>query len=138
VCIRDLAVNRGATLASTLASALLILGLAGCGTEAPFEGTISARPSTVVQLSWVRAKRTADGVRVWGQIQQAHCCASLHGYIHFEAIDPSGAIIATSNAPWGEFNARQLHSAWFKAELPMTRERAVSRIDMEFSAEARR
>jgi hypothetical protein len=130
--------KRGATPGSALISALLILGLAGCGTEAPFEGTISARPSNVLQLSWVRAKRTADGVRVWGQIQQVHCCAYLHGYIHFEAMDPSGAVLANSNAPWGDFNARQLHSAWFKAELPISRERAVSRIDVEFSTEGPR
>lgn len=110
--------------------------LGGCTAGLPFEGDISARPSPVLELSWAKAKRTVDGIVVSGQIQQVHCCRYVRGHIHFEAKDQSGAVLAATDAPWGEFNPRQLHSAWFRAELPVRRDQRVSTIDIQFSIES--
>lgn len=118
------------------ASVLLVLALlSGCSAGVPFEASISATPSTVLQLSWAKAKRTNHGVEVWGQIQQVHCCRYVRGHIHFEAKGSDGANLASTNAPWGEFNPRQIHSAWFKAVLPVPPEARISRIDIQFSTE---
>lgn len=118
---------------------VLLLGLAvlnGCsGAGVPFDGDVSAVPSPVLQLSWVKAKRTVQGLEVQGQIQQVHCCHYLRGHIHFEAKGPDGVSLASANAPWGEFNPRQLHSAWFKAILPTRTDARISRVEIEFIAE---
>ena len=82
----------------------------------------------------LKAKRTNQGVEVSGQIQQVHCCRYVRGYIHIEAKGPNGATLASTNAHWGDFNPRQLHSAWFKTVLPVAREDRVSMIDIQFSA----
>lgn len=125
--------RRGRT---TVASVLLSLALlSGCGAGVPFEAQISAIPSTVLELSWAKAKRTNQGVEVWGQIQQVHCCRYVRGHIHFDAKGLDGANLASTNAPWGEFNPRQIHSAWFKAVLPVPTEARISRIEIQFSTE---
>lgn len=116
-----------------IASALLSLSVvSGCSSGVPIEADISARPSTVLQLSWAKAMRTTRGIVVSGQIQQVHCCRSVRGHIHVEAMGQNGASIASTNTLWGEFNPRQLHSAWFKAVLPVPPERRIAVIDIQF------
>ena len=122
-----------------IVSALLSFALvSGCSTGPPVQADISARPSDVLQLSWAKAKRTAAGIVVSGQIQQVHCCRYLRGHIHVEATDENGARLASTNAPWGEFNPRQIHSAWFKAILRVAPERRVAEINIQFSTESDR
>lgn len=119
---------------STIAILLILAALNGCVAGTPIDAAISARPSTVLQLSWAKAKRTDQGIIVWGQVQQVHCCRYLRGYIHIEARDQHGGSLAATNTHWGEFNPRQLHSAWFKAVLPVSGQNMVSVIDIQFSA----
>lgn len=80
-------------------------------------------------ISWVHASRSRGGIVVTGRIQQRHCCVNaMRGYVHIEAIDAAGQSVATTDAPWGEFIARQIHSAYFGARLPSAKSEAVSRI----------
>lgn len=119
-----------------IVSALLSFSVtSGCNTGVPIEADISAHPSPVLQLSWAKARRTAEGIVVSGQIQQVHCCRYLRGHIHFDAFGPDGANVASTNAPWGEFNPRQIHSAWFRTVMPVPTEAKVSRIEIQFGAE---
>lgn len=121
----------------SIVSALLSFALVGgCSAGVPVQADISARPSDALQLSWAKAKRTAEGIVVYGQIQQVHCCRYLRGHIHVEATDENGASLASTNAPWGEFNPRQIHSAWFKAILRVASERRVAAINIQFSTQS--
>lgn len=122
---------------AAIGSVLLILTIAaGCSAGVPFEADISAAPSQVLELSWGQAKRTNRGIEVWGQVQQVHCCRYLRGHIHFDAKAPDGSKLASTDALWGEFNPRQLHSAWFRAVLPVPAGARISRIEIQFDAEA--
>lgn len=117
----------------------VLLGLtvvSACSAGVPVETDISAHPSTVLQLSWAKARRTGEGIVVQGQIQQVHCCHYVRGHIHVEAKDQNGASLATTNTPWGEFNPRQIHSAWFRAVLPAPPERRISAIELQFVTES--
>jgi hypothetical protein len=105
----------------------------GCASATPFEGSISAAPSAVLELSWAKAKRTPQGIEVRGQVQQVRCCRYLRGDLGFEAKTANGLSVASTHARWGEFNPRQLHSAWFKAVLPLARETHVSAIEIRFN-----
>ena len=112
--------------------AMIFAVVAGCSTGTPLKVDIAARSSAVLELSWAKAELTSQGLVVWGQVQQVHCCAYLQGDIHVEAIGANGLELAATNVPWGEFNPRQLHSAWFKATLPVPPETAVSAIRIQF------
>ena len=122
----------------TSAALFVSIVVSACSAGVPFEGQISARPSTVLALSWAKAKRTARGIEVSGQIQQVHCCRYVRGYIRFDAKGPDGVSLASTNARWGDFNSRQLHSAWFNAVLPLPTENRVSVIDIQFVTETGR
>lgn len=115
-------------------SALLILAaLAACTEGVPFRGSVSALPSRVLQLSWARASRTDKGIVVTGQIQQVHCCAlRVGGHMHFEAKNSAGVTVAAADTKWDEFIARQLHSAYFKALLPVPITTSVSAVEIHF------
>jgi hypothetical protein len=104
-----------------------------CASGTPFEGSISAAPSAVLQLSWAKAKRTPQGIEVWGQLQQVRCCRYLRGDIDLEAKSARGLSLASTRAGWGEFNPRQLHSAWFRAVLPVAPGTNVSTIEIRFN-----
>lgn len=125
--------SRQHAIVSALFSYALV---SGCSAGVPVQAGISARPSDVLQLSWAKAKRTAEGIVVSGQVQQVHCCRYLRGHIHVEATDENGASLASTNAPWGEFNPRQIHSAWFKAILQVAPQRRVAAINIQFSTES--
>lgn len=117
--------------------AIISLAVIGCTPgEVRFDGYISAASSSALQLSWVEAKRTNEGIEIWGQLQQVRCCRPMRGHIHFEAEGPSGIKLASTNAKWGEFNPRQLHSAWFKAVLPVPKDKTVSTIQIVFETDA--
>lgn len=122
----------GRTVPTSVALLCFSALVSGCAAGAPLRTTISAQPSTVLQLSWAKAKRTGDGITVWGQVQQVHCCRYLRGHIHVEARDQNGTSLAATNAPWGEFNPRQIHSAWFKAVLPVRPGNRIASIDIQF------
>ena len=130
--IRNRIDNRLRGSLAILSIAMIFAAVAGCSTRTPLNGDIAARPSPVLELSWAKAKRTSQGVVVWGQVQQVHCCAYLRRHVYVEAIGANGLELAATNVPWGEFNPRQLHSAWFKATLPVPPETAVSAIRIQF------
>lgn len=110
-----------------------LVSLAGCAEGARFRGEIRADPSPLLELSWVRARRTDSGVSVRGQIRQVNCCArEILGHIRIRAIGATGATLSETDARWSEFIARQLHSAYFKARLPLPKRALVSRIEIQF------
>jgi hypothetical protein len=91
-----------------------------------------------MELSWAKAKRTHEGIEVWGQVQQVHCCRSAPGYIVLEAKNLNGGSLASTNTRWGDFNPRQVHSAWFKAVLPLAPAASVSAVAIQFKIEAQK
>ena len=121
--------------AMTGAALFVCVVVSACSPRVPFEGEISARPSTVLALSWAKAKRTARGIEVSGQIQQVRCCRYVRGYMRFYAKDANGVNLASTTTRWGDFNPRQLHSAWFNAVLPLPTENRVAVIDIQFVTE---
>jgi len=133
--IRNRIDNRLRGSLAILSIAMIFAAVTGCSTGTPLNVDIAAGPSPVLELSWAKAKRTSQGLVVSGQVQQVHCCAYLQGDIHVEAIGANGLELAATNVPWGEFNPRQLHSAWFKATLPVPPETAVSAIRIQFDAQ---
>ena len=120
-----------------VAAVLLFAATSGCTEGAPFEGEISAVSSPVLELSWAKAMRTSQGIAIWGQVQQVNCCAyRVGGLIHLRALGLNGGTLAAADTSWGEFIARQLHSASFKALLPVPRGAVVSTIEIRFSLPA--
>ena len=118
-----------------VAAALVTGALSGCTAGIPFTGAISAPPARILRLSWAEAKWTKKGIVVSGQVQQVHCCAFVRGHIHVDATGAIGVVIASADVPWGDFNPRQLHSAWFRAVLPVEPGQSVSAIDIKLLAE---
>lgn len=113
---------------------LVAVATSGCA-GVPFKGKVLVQPSPVLRLSWATARRTDRSILVLGQVQQVHCCAlRVPGHIHLKAISVSGATVAATDAVWGEFIARQLHSASFKALLPVASTTSVAVIDIEFNS----
>lgn len=121
-----------------LPATIVFAVVGGCSTGAPLNVDISDPPSPVMELSWAKVKRTSEGIAVLGQVRQVHCCGYVRGHIHIEAVDKNGLELAATNVQWGEFNPRQLHSAWFKAALHVPGDRTVSAIKIQFSTESRR
>ena len=106
----------------------------GCAQGVPLKTEVSVQRSPMLRLSWATATRTSRGILVRGQVQQVHCCSRhLSGHIHLKAIGENGATLATADVPWGEFIARQLHSASFKALLPLATPGTGAVVDIEFS-----
>ena len=131
-----LAPRQSTSVVAAAAFVLLTLPLmSSCSAGGSLGAPISAAPSTVLELSWSKAKRKDQGVEVWGQIQQVHCCRYVRGHIHFDAKGRDGTNLASADAPWGEFNPRQIHSAWFKAVLPVPPAANVSGIEVRFVTE---
>lgn len=118
-----------------VAAALIAAALSGCTAGTPFTGVISAPPGRILRLSWAEAKWTKKGIVVSGQVQQVHCCAFVRGHIHVDATGATGVVIASADVPWGDFNPRQLHSAWFRALLPVAPGQSVSAIEIKLLAE---
>jgi hypothetical protein len=117
----------------SLTLAFFVASICACAQGTGFRGQIKTVPSPELKLSWARATRTSTGILVWGQIQQVNCCVQyLPGQVHLEAKDSGGLIVATKEVPWGEFIARQLHSASFKALLPLRQGVAISTIELRF------
>lgn len=53
--------------------------------------------------------------------------------MHIEAKGASDRLLATADARWGEFIARQIHSASFEAIVPVANNDDVSKIVVRFS-----
>jgi hypothetical protein len=118
---------------SILPLSLTMVMTSACTAGAAFRGELTAAPSSVLELSWAKATRTKSGIVVCGQIRQVHCCdRAVPGHLHLEAKDWSGQTVASTDSNWGDFIARQLHSASFKALLPTQQGTSVSRVDVEF------
>ena len=112
---------------------MAFLSITGCVEGHPFHGTIRAAPSPVLQLSWAIARRTDAGIIVRGQITQVKCCApSVAGHLHITAAAGNGLIASEKDVPWGDFVARQLHSASFKARLVVPKHLAVTKVEIHF------
>lgn len=122
-------------VSTVLATTLIVAATAGCTAGTTFAGTISEPLPSVLRLSWAKAKWTKRGLVVSGQVQQVHCCAFVRGHIHVDATDAKGIVLASADVPWGDFNPRQLHSAWFDAVLPVRLGESVTAIDIKLLAE---
>jgi hypothetical protein len=114
-------------------AAVFFIGLTGgCVGGVPFDGQVAVSPSPVLKLSWVKATRTKQGILVVGQLQQVRCCAlRVPGRMHLRALKADGSTIAGTEAWWGSFLARQVHSASFKAKLAVPTGVSVSKVEIE-------
>ena len=110
-----------------------LLSTTGCVEGHPFRGSIRAAPSQVLQLSWAIARRTDRGITLLGQITQVKCCSpSVAGHLHITVLADNGVIVSEKDVPWGDFIARQLHSASFKTKLAVPKNLAVSKVEIQF------
>ena len=114
----------GATAAS--------LSLGGCASQRAFSGQVLLVPGqpVVVVRTWARLGK--EGLVVGGDVKRAGGQGGrVRGHLHVVGRDSEGRIVASADAPWGDFIARRFHLAYFRALLRTDRATAIVSVTVE-------
>ena len=124
---------RGAWRKGLLAcAAAASLSAGGCASQRPFRGQMLLVPGqpVVVVRTWARLEN--DGLAVGGDVKRAEGQGGrVRGHLHVVGRDSGGRIVASTDAPWGEFLARRFHLAYFRALLRTDRATAIVSVTVE-------
>lgn len=109
----------------------LSLALGGCASGPAFRGPIQITSSAQIEVVRATAHRKPDGILVGGDVRRTNGYAGvIPGHLHVVGRDGSGNLVATTDAPWGEFKNRRFRLAYFKAFLPATDPSAITSISI--------
>jgi hypothetical protein len=109
------------------ASASLSFG--GCASQRAFRGQMLLVPGqpVVVVRTWARAE--TEGLVVGGDVKRAEGQRGrVRGHLHLVGRDSEGRIVASTDAPWGDFIARRFHLAYFRALLRTDRATSIASV----------
>lgn len=109
--------------------ALLIQGCAlGPRVRVPIE---LASDSRIVVVRAV-AHEMNGGIEVGGDVRRPDLgSGKVTGHLHVTGRNATGLVIASTDAPWGEFMNRRFRLAYFKAFLRLEDPRAIAAITVE-------
>lgn len=103
---------------SALCLYALVLALGGCATGSAYGGRVTLASSPEIEIVDASAKIRRNGLRIGGDVRRAKGQSGpVAGQLHVEARDAQGALVASTDAPWGEFKLRRLRLAFFRALL---------------------
>lgn len=96
---------------------MLATACSGC-MNGSFRGSIVSTSSGDIQVVRAVASRKPGGIVVSGDVRRRDGYAGpVPGYLHVVGMDAAGNVVATANAPWGQFMNRRLRQAYFKGFL---------------------
>lgn len=108
------------------------MALSGCATGPEFGGAFQLVPNPEITVVRATAHQKHDGILVGGDVRRTNGYAGpVPGHLELVGRDKSGKIVATTNAPWGEFMNRRFRLAYFKAFLRTTDPSAIAIIRIE-------
>lgn len=97
-----------------------------------FPGPIQITSNAKIEVVRATARRKPDGILVGGDVRRTNGYAGvIPGSLHVVGRDGSGNIVATTDAPWGEFMNRRFRLAYFKAFLAAANPSAIVKISVE-------
>jgi len=108
------------------------LAFGGCASQRTFRGEMLLVPGqpVVVVRTWARLGK--DGLVVGGDVKRAAGQGRrVAGHLHIVGRNAEGRIVASTDAPWGEFIARRFHLAYFRALLRTDRASAIVSVTVE-------
>jgi len=110
----------------------LSLTVAGCAAGPAFRGPIQIASNSKIVVVSATARQKPEGILVGGDVRRTNGYAgSVPGHLHVVGRDASGNVIATTDAPWGEFMNRRFRLAYFKAFLAAANPSAIVKISVE-------
>lgn len=112
--------------------AALALALGGCATGPAFHGTVEVAANSEIVVVRATARQKPDGILVGGDVRRTNGFAgSIPGHLRVIGRDSSGRVVATTDAPWGEFMNRRFRLAYFKAFLQTADPAAIATVSIE-------
>lgn len=80
----------------------------------------------------VVAHQKTGGIEVDGDVRRPDLGSGpVPGHLHVTGRNAAGAVIASTDAPWGEFKNRRFRLAYFKAFLKVADPGAIAAISVE-------
>ena len=78
------------------------------------------------------AHQQAGGIEVGGDVRRPDLGAEkVAGHLHVTGRNAAGVVIASTDAPWGEFMNRRFRLAYFKAFLKVEEPGAIAAISVD-------
>lgn len=88
--------------------------------------------NTEIAVVRATARQKPEGILVAGDVRRTNGYAgTVPGHLHVVGRDSSGNVVATTDAPWGEFMNRRFRLAYFKAFLQTANPSAIVKISVE-------
>ena len=110
----------------------LALALGGCATSQAFRGPIKIVSDSEIVVVRATARPKPNGILVAGDVRRTNGFAgAVPGHLRVIGRDGSGNLVATTDAPWGEFMNRRFRLAYFKAFLQTADPNAIASISIE-------
>lgn len=104
----------------------------GCASGPRFTGPIKLTSNSEIAIVRATARQKPDGVLVGGDVRRPNGYAGVvPGHLHVVGRDGSGNVVASTDAPWGEFSNRRFRLAYFKAFLQAANPSAITTISIE-------
>lgn len=123
--------TRRQKFAASFCLALAMLGQ-GCAVGPRVSVPIQLALNSEIVVVRATAHQRAGEIEVGGDVRRTDGGArKVEGYLHVTGRDAAGAVIASADAPWGEFMSRRFRLAYFKATLKVEDPRAIAAITVE-------
>lgn len=115
-----------------LPALLLVLAITGCAIGPRFLGPIALVSNSDIAVVRAAARQKPDGILVGGDVRRTNGYAGpVPGHLHVVGSDGAGNVVATTDAPWGEFMTRRFRLAYFNAYLRTADSSRVAKISVE-------
>lgn len=109
-----------------------IIGIfSGCASNS-FSGPIQLYSNSQIEVVRAATHRRPRGIVIYGDVRRKDGRAnSLSGHLHFVVTNDTGRVVATADAPWGEFINRRFRRGYYAVFLSIARPSTVTTIDVE-------
>lgn len=104
----------------------------GCANGPAFRGSVQLTPNTEIVVVRAAAHQKPNGILVGGDVRRTNGYAGqVPGHLHVVGLDGTGNVVATTDAPWGEFMNRRFRLAYFKAYLRTAHPASITKITID-------
>ena len=111
--------------------ALAMLGQ-GCAHGPRVRVPIQFASNPQIMVVRATAHQQAGGIEVGGDVRRPDLGAEkVAGHLHVTGRNAAGVVIASTDAPWGEFMNRRFRLAYFKAFLKVEEPGAIAAISVD-------
>ena len=104
----------------------------GCVSGPAFTGSIERLSNAQIDVVRVSARVKSGGIAVGGDVRRPNGYAGVvPGHLNIVGRDAAGHVVASADAPWGEFKNRRFRLAYFAATLLTSEPSKVVEIRVE-------